>query len=302
MNLAKKFGSYYKEVNRFLGGRPEIIREAVEKFGELRGSQAAAGMAYYAFFSLFPLMLVFVSVGSYFLEREQVYQEVINAVSNAIPVGHSLIDQNLQTVLQQRGTIGIIGVVTLLWSASGMFTTLVYNINLAWTQARRRNFLEKRLIAFSMIAALGSLLLLSFFVDAGFKVLANLNVPVLGNIPVYDTSIWVLVSNIASWVIIFLLFLGLYWRVPTASVALRAAFWSAAIAALAWQISTNVFSFYLTSGLGRYDIVYGSLGAVVALIFLIYILSWITLFGAHLCASIDRWLKGKEAQEDVILS
>lgn len=295
MNFAQRFESHYNKVNHSLGGRPEIVREAVEKFGELRGSQAAAGMAYYAFFSLFPLMLVFISVGSYFLERERVYQEVINSISNAIPVGHSLIDQNLQTVLQQRGTIGIIGVVTLLWSASGMFTTLAYNINLAWTQARRRNFLEKRLIAFSMIAVLGSLLLLSIFMDAGFKVLESLSVAILGDISVYNTSIWVLVSNIAPWLIVFLLFLGLYWWVPTASVALRAAFWSAAITALAWQISTNVFSFYLTSGLGRYDIVYGSLGAVVALIFLIYILSWITLFGAHLCASIDRWLKREEA-------
>ena len=296
MNIAEKVQSYYENTNHALGGRLDVFREAVENFGELRGSQAAAGMAYYAFFSLFPLMLVFVSVGSYFLEQEQVYREVISAVNRAIPVGYTLIDQNLQSVLELRGRIGIIGLVTLLWSASGMFTTLAYNINLAWTQARRRNFIEKRLVAFAMIATLGSLLLLSFFVDAGFKVLANLNVPILGDIDIYDTSLWALASNIAPWLIVFLLFLGMYWWVPTEDVRWRAALPTAALAALAWQIATNAFSFYLTSGLGRYDIVYGSLGAVVALIFLIYILSLITLFGAHLCASIDRWLTRRETQ------
>jgi membrane protein len=79
----------------------------------------------------------------------------------------------------------------------------------------------------------------------------------------------------------------------------RAALWSAAIAAIAWQISTNAFSIFLSSGFGRYDVVYGSLGAVVVLIFLIYILSWVTLFGAHLCASIDHWLKNREAKDGI---
>jgi uncharacterized BrkB/YihY/UPF0761 family membrane protein len=51
----------------------------------------------------------------------------------------------------------------------------------------------------------------------------------------------------------------------------------------------------VSSGLGSYSLVYGSLGAIVALLFLIFIVSMITLFGAHLSAAIDRWIKEKNA-------
>jgi YihY family inner membrane protein len=299
MNLADRMESYYSKANQRAGGRLDILRHALNSFEKLYGSQAAAGMAYYVFFSLFPLLLVFVSVGSYFLERGLVYDEVINMVNRAIPVGYTLIDQNLQSVLSQRGTIGIIGLVTLLWSASGMFTMLAHNINLAWSDARRRKFFERRLVGLAMIASIGLLILLSFAADTAFKVVTSLNVPILEKVSIYETSLWSILSYLTPWLLIFFLFLALYWGVPATKVKWRAALWSAAIAAFAWQIATNAFSFYVSSGMGRYDIVYGSLGAVVVLIFLIYILSWITLFGAHLCASIDHWLKMKDARENI---
>jgi membrane protein len=299
MNLAERMEIYYNKANQLIGGRLDIVRGTMESFERLRGSQAAAGMAYYVFFSLFPLLLVFVSVGSYFLERGIVYEEIISFVNRAIPVGYTLIDQNLQSVLAQRGTIGIIGLVTLLWSASGMFTMLAYNINLAWSKARRRKFFEHRLIGLAMIASIGLLLILSIAADTAFKVVVGLNLPLVEELSIYRTSLWTLVSHLTPWLIVFLLFLALFWLVPTTKVKRQAALWSAAIAALAWQLSTNAFSFYITSGLGRYDVVYGSLGAVVVLLFLIYILGWITLFSAHLCASIDNWLKKREAKEGV---
>jgi YihY family inner membrane protein len=299
MKLADRAEVYYNKANQSVGGRLDILRGTLESFERLQGSQAAAGMAYYVFFSLFPLLLVFISVGSYFLEEGRVYQQLIYVVDRAIPVGYVLIDQNLQSVLKMRGTLGIIGLVTLLWSATGMFTMLAYNINLAWSKARRRKFFERRLVGLGMLVSLGLLLLLTFAADTAFKIILSLDVPILERLRISDASLWSLLSFVTPWFIIFLLFLALYWWVPTAKVKWRAALWSSAIAALAWQISTHAFSLYLSSGFGRYDVIYGSLGAVVVLILLIYILSWITLFGAHLCASIDHWLKMREAKEGI---
>ena len=64
-------------------------------------------------------------------------------------------------------------------------------------------------------------------------------------------------------------------------------------ASAAWKIATTGFAWYVTSGFGRYQLVYGSLGAVVALLFLIYLIAMITLFGAHLSAAINGWLEKK---------
>jgi membrane protein len=96
------------------------------------------------------------------------------------------------------------------------------------------------------------------------------------------------VSGFGSWLMIFLAFLMLYHRVPALRVKWRSIFWGALIASLAWKGITAGFAWYLDSSFGQYQLVYGSLGAIVAFLFLIYIISLITLFGAHLSAAIEN--------------
>jgi len=102
-----------------------------------------------------------------------------------------------------------------------------------------------------------------------------------------------LLSAFGSWLMIFLVFLTLYHWIPTMRVTWRATLWGALLASLAWKLVTTGFAWYLDSGLGRYQLVYGSLGAIVAFLFLIYVISLITLFGAHLSAAIESWEKEK---------
>jgi membrane protein len=130
--ILKRIKDIYQNANQLSGGRLDILKNALATFSETRASQAAASLAYYAIFSLFPLLLVLIAGGSYFLNSQQVYQNVTRLVQEAIPVSPQLINENLQQVLNARRAVGIIGLLTLLWSASGFFTGLAYNINLAW--------------------------------------------------------------------------------------------------------------------------------------------------------------------------
>jgi membrane protein len=61
----------------------------------------------------------------------------------------------------------------------------------------------------------------------------------------------------------------------------------ALIASIAWQLATEGFSWYLASGLARYEVIYGSLGGVVALLFWAYLSNMIAIFCAHLTSAID---------------
>ena len=263
----------------------KTIKQAITTFSNTRASQAAASLAYYAIFSLFPLMLVLIAGGSYFLDSQQVYQTVTRFIQDAIPVSPQLIEENLKQVLDARGAVGIIGLVTLLWSASGYFTSLAHNINLAWPDAPRRNFLEKRFVGLGMIGGLSGLLILSLALSWITTLIPFLNIE---NASFPSLKLWTWFSNLGSWLTIFLLFLALYCWVPTTNVRWSATFWGALSASIMWKAAAVGFSWYLGSGLGRYQLVYGSLEAIVALLFLIFILSLITLFGAHLCAASDR--------------
>lgn len=291
--MTKHFQEFYQSINHFSGGRLAILRDALATFSNARASHSAAGLAYYAMFSLFPLMLALIALGSYFLDSQQVYQNVTGLVQRFLPFSGSLIDENLRAVLDARGAAGLFSLVALFWLASNVFTNLARDINRAWPEASRRNFLQIRLMGLGMIAGLSVLLILSIVLGWIAKLIPFLNVNTASP---QSLRLWSLFSSLGSWLTIFLLYLALYHWIPIVNVVGSASFWSALTASIGWQLATAGFGWYLNSGLGQYQLVYGSIGAIIALLFLIFLISMITLFGAHLCAAIDRWEKARSTE------
>jgi membrane protein len=280
---------FYQNINHLSGDRFSILKNAIRTFTDKQAAQASASLAYYTLFSIFPLLLFFVASGSYFLDSRQVFSTVTEFVQQALPISRQVINENLQQILEARSSAGIISILTLLWSASGMFTSLAYNINLAWPLAARRNFLQNRLIGLWMIAGLIVLIVLSLILS-----LITQQLPFIINIEHASPLALMLLrlgSALGSWLTIFLVFLMLYRWIPTLRVRWNSTFWGALLASLAWKAVTAGFSWYLASNFGQYQLIYGSLGAIVAFLFLIYIISLITLFGAHLSAAIEGWEK-----------
>jgi membrane protein len=249
-------------------------------------------MAYYVFFSLFPLLLLLISVLGSVLQREAARQRVFRYIERAIPVSRPLIRENIQAVLQQR-TIGLVGLLGLLWSAATAFGMLSYNINQAWKEAPLRGYIRNRLLAIAMVGVLALLLFLSIAATAAPRILSGLQIPLLGRAAstLYDSIVWEIGANLLPSLFTFLLFLALYRWVPNTEVRWNAAIWGAVVATIGWEIAKLAFTRYLTSGLAQYELVYGSLTTVVLLLLWIYISSMITLFGAHLSAAIDRSLE-----------
>jgi YihY family inner membrane protein len=286
--LTKRARTAFDWANGLTRGSLGVLRDAIRGFTEARAAEAATSLAFYVFFSLFPLLLVLVSAGSFALQSDQAQQRVLDLLTGAIPVSQDLIKRDIQHVLDLRGTIGIVGLVTLMWSASGAFTVLVNNINRAWSGAPPRTFLQNRLMALSIVGILTALLGVSLFSTATLDVLDRLNVPLWGNVTIYETSLWPLLKTGLPWLVAFLVFLLLYRWVPSTEVRWSHAFWGGLVAAVGWKVATDAFIWFLSMGFVRYRLVYGSLGAVVALLYWIYLGSWIALFGAHLSAATAR--------------
>lgn len=278
--------AFYENINQLSGNRVSILETAFRTFTEKQAAQASAGLAYYTFFSIFPLMLAFVAGGSYFLDSHQVFNTVTQFIQQALPISRQVINENIEEILRERGTAGILSLLILLWSASGMFTNLAYNINLAWPRAARRNFLQNRLVGLWMIVGLIGLIVLSLILS---WLTARLPFMSLDAASPSDLVVLRTVSALGSWLMIFLVFLTLYHWIPTLRVRWSSTLWGALIASLSWKAVTTGFSWYLGSRFGQYQLIYGSLGAIVAFLFLIYIISLITLFGAHLSAAIENW-------------
>ena len=285
---AKGMVRLYEQADERTGGSLGVLAVAVRRFNDTHASEAAASMAYYAFFSLFPFFLFLTAAGSVLLESDNAYRQVVAFASRLLPDSGQLIEMNLQQVLRLRGPVGIIGLAGLLWSAMSFFKILANQVNRAWPGAKPRDFLRQSLVALAMVGTLAGLLVLSLLSNGVANLLPRLPSPLLGDVPIYDTPLWMILSGLIPWLFTFLMFLSLYRWVPNTAVKWRGALWGALIASLAWQLAIRGFAWYLGSSLGQYELVYGSLGSVVALLFWIYLSSLITLFGAHLSAAVAR--------------
>lgn len=262
-----------------------VLGLALVRFGQNDTGAFAAGLAFYAFFSLFPLLLVMVAIGSHFLERFLTSEELFDLIIRSFPLYQDWIRYNLQNVINRRGAIGTIGLLTLIWSASAYFNILVRGLNTAWPGTKPRNFIKRRLVAIGMVGGSIFLLITSSISSFVLELLSHFQIPMGGTVLIYETFLWKFLSNYLPYILTFLIFWLIYYITPNVRVKKRAAFIGAFPAAIIWNLLNNGFTWYLRSGLVRYEIVYGSLSTIVGLLFWIYLSNLILLFGAYLSAS-----------------
>ena len=278
----KKLREIYRWLNKRTYGAVHILRIAIQQFSDSNSTQAAAGMAYYAFFSLFPLLLFLIVGASYILEVQSAYDYVMENVFRVLPTAQNLIDANLQEVLNSRGAVGLLGLIAFLWSGSSFFSILARNINKANPNSHPRNFLEDRVVAFSMIGFLTILLGLSLVSNTITGLLPKTNLFYWNNKPIHETILWRYFIKTIPFLVTLILMLFLYRYIPKRRIGWRGVLIGSLLAAISWQAITKLFTWLLAEGWVQYELVYGSLSTVIALMFWIYLISTITLFGAHL--------------------
>jgi membrane protein len=279
--------SFYLRIIHWSKGIVMIVKWAIKRFIENRGAEAASSISYYALFSLFPFLLFLAASASYVLEQAGIQQQILEYISEVFPVSQNAIIGQIETVLAARGAVGLFALITFLWSASGVFNTLTAHINRAWYRSNARGILSQRLLALAIVGGLvgltfGSLIATTFF-----------NLLPISKLAIWkEPSSWETFSSLSSQVVPFMIRLILFWLlyriVPATRVRGMAAFWGALAAVLAWELVTDAFTWFLSSGFAHYELVYGSLGAIIALLFWIYLISGILLFGAYLTAAIDE--------------
>lgn len=265
-----------------------VLTATIDGFSASRGAQVAASLAYYALFSMFPLLLFLISALGFVLQTEQVRAQTEDLIVQFFPTSQGLIIENLDIVLELRGPATIIAALSLLWSGSGFFTVLAHYINNAWPGAELRGPIHGRVVAVTMVGILVLVLLIITVYNTLLQIITSISEPLANLIAFYGPLVDALLSQVVPWVVTFGLFLTLYSLVPRVRVRWHETMIGSAVATVLMRIATAAFGLYLRSGLSRYQIVYGSLGSVVALLFWIYLAAWVALFGAHLSAAIAR--------------
>src|SRR5947208_6116485 len=134
-----------------------------KKFGDDEAGKQAALIAYYTFFSLFPLMLVMVTVLGFFLGRDSRFaDQVVHSVISRFPIIGDQIRQNVHS-LKASGVALAIGIVGALWGGMGVVQAAQGAMDSVWHVPRkeRPNFVKSRTRALGLLLVLGAGILLS---------------------------------------------------------------------------------------------------------------------------------------------
>ncbi len=261
-----------------------LLTETINKFWEDKGSLLAAGVAYYLLFSIFPFALAMISIAGFFMESARFENGVISAVGNLIPVARGMLEKNLHEVVNARAETGVIAILTLIWSASSFFNALRNALNKAWGINTGVSFFKGRAIDIAMLLGSFVLLLAYIWLSVGIRIIHSVHyrsdyLQFLNSNTVSST-----IFTTMSGLLAFLLIMLLYKFIPSHRPRWRDIWPGALMATVSVEIIRFGFIWYIKN-FSQYNLIYGSIGAVIALLAYIYLSTWALLFFAKLSAT-----------------
>ncbi|WP_026908213.1 YihY/virulence factor BrkB family protein [Paucisalibacillus globulus] len=266
-----------------------FMKKLIGRILEEEAFGLSAQLAYFFLLSLFPLLVVVITLVGYLPVDANILIQMLASVAPADSM--QIIEENVMNLVsEQNGQLLSIGIIGTLWAASNGINAIMRVLNSAYEVEEDRFFIVSRLIAIGLTFAMIGVLVLAILL------------PVLGRmIGIYlfsffglsddFLSIWEMLRWVLTSIVFFIVFLFLYKIGPNVKVFFREAFWGALFATVAWQLTSYAFSFYV-SKLGHYSATYGSLGAVITLMIWFYISAFIVIVGGILNATLSKMKNG----------
>jgi membrane protein len=259
----------------------EFLTELWHKFRQDHVQILVSSLAYYTFFSFFPLLLLLASVLGFLFGMGGEYARFSTQLVELLPFSSAYIQESLQRILHARLRLGISGSLLLLWSATAAFDVLQQILNRIHRAPRMRSLWRRRLLGILLAIILMLFLPLSI-AFAGLR-------PVVVRALIHHTPLpseWegaiLRLSTFCMGVLFnFMLFATLYLFGPTMSSRLRRTWIGALVAAILWEPTKSLFAIYVRS-LSSYQMLYGSVGSVIAVLIWLYLSGALLALGAEI--------------------
>jgi membrane protein len=284
-----------RRVKAWLLAKPPVVLVArtVREVGHDDATHMAAGVAFYAILSLFPMVLGLVAVLGLVLEPGSTQELLVEFLREYLPEAGDLLSSNVSASPGIRGFAGFFSLLGLFWTASAVFGAISRAVNRAWDVHQDRNFVVEKARHIGMALAVGLLFMLSLGATATLQLLGQLELSDAGplsTVPNYGTTI---VARSLPLVFSLAIFLLIYKFVPNTPTRWRYIWPGVLLAAISFEVGKSAFVFYLDhfANFGR---VYGSLGSLVALMMWIYLSALILIVGAEFASEYGRMREGVE--------
>lgn len=265
-----------------------MLKHSLEQFHENDLFTSAAAMSYFGLMALFPALLLLFTISN----KLAAGSELLTHAVDVYPGSSKFLRETIGS-FENLGVGAIITcVILVLWAGSWVFAVVERALNRIWG-AVSRTFWHGRALTVGMVGVVGVLLSLSVAVTSilvGLREMTgSLSPRQIERYPLLisvGSAFWQVLFAAGSYLITVALFVLIYRFMPRAEVSLRDTVPGALLAGVLWELAKFLFAWSLTYF--HYDEIYGSVGAVVAVLTWSYVSSLIMLFGAQLTAVFHR--------------
>jgi membrane protein len=266
---------------------PKIVKLTYQGWKEDNGSRLAAALTYYTVFSLAPMLIIAIAVAGLIWQRQAVQDQVLSQMQGLIgEQGRTFIAGLLDSASRPAQGIfaTIVGVITLIFGALGVFNELHNSLNTVWDVPEKkvtgmwnsiREVVMNRFLSFTMVLGIGFMLLVSLLISTGITALGNW----VGTFLPFQEVILQIINLIIS-IGILTIFFGLIFKVlPDADIAWRDVWVGAFVTAVLFSIGKTLIGLYL--GSSAVGTTFGAAGSLVLLLLWVYYSAQILFFGAE---------------------
>jgi len=265
-----------------------MLAHTLHQFHENDLFTSAAAMSYFGLMALFPALLVLLAISNQLAAGSQMLAQALEVYPGSSKFLRDTIGQFSDLSFGAIATC----VVIVFWAGSWVFAVVERALNRIWATTSR-TFWHGRALTVGMVGIVGLLLsfsvLITSFLVALREIAVRLSPRQIARYPLLSSvgsGFWQVIFATGSYLITVVLFIMIYRLLPRASVSVRDALPGAFLAGLLWELAKYIFAASL--GYFHYDQIYGSVGAVVAVLTWSYVSSLIMLFGAQLTAVFHR--------------
>jgi membrane protein len=264
-----------------------LFKQTFQNWSADKAPRLAAALAYYAVFSLAPLIVIIIGIVGLYLGKNTAQGQIMGQIQGLIGKTGAQAIQSMVTGAQQRPSSGIfatvIGIVLLLLAAGGLFGELQDSLNTIWNVKIKpaKGFgevlamIRQRFFSFAMVLGIGFLLLVSLIITAAISAIGKI---VFSALPGTEFLMEIL-NFVISFLVITVLFALIYKVLPDVQIRWRDVWLGAAFTALLFVIGKFLIGFYL--GRSSYTSTYGAAGSLVIVLLWIYYSAQILFFGAE---------------------
>ena len=252
-----------------------------QRFGRDNGSYLAATITYFGFLSLFPLILLGLSIIGFVLVHDPQSQAFwTDRLARAVPGLGPIIGKNIASIVRHRRGTGIVGVLGLAWSGIQVIEACEYALGTVHRVTARQPFVKAKSRALLILASLGGVAMASVAIPG-----------LIGGLASRGTTGVVLgvVGTIAALLLDFTLFIVSYrLLVPGAGPPWSTLWRGAVFAAVGWTALKLFGALYVSRTVAGAAAVYGSFAAVVGMLALLFMASRLFVYGAEINALSNR--------------